>query len=112
MKNFQIAEFREINPLAVQITNPILKLLLKCRKHPSVTATGDLNVRSDFRFSVVSTDEVLKENKKVNPRKADIFANYIYGSFNKFINSSKYPSILTHSFPMHSFSTPGCIGNE
>ena len=63
VKNLKIPERREINPLAERIIYSNLKSILKYRKHPSVIAIGDLNIRSDFWFSFVSFDEVLKEIK-------------------------------------------------
>ena len=104
-------EFREISPLVERITNPTLKSTLKYRKYPSVIAIGDLNIRLDFRFSLVSIREVFKEIKKINPQKvaqstdvpdvlkdnANIFADFISGFFNESINSCKFPSILKHA---------------
>ena len=93
----QIREFREKIPLLEQIKNSTLKSKLKYRKHSSVIVVGDLNNRSSFWFSLVIFEKVLKELRKLNPRKAaqssdvpvrvlkdnvDIFANYICGLFN------------------------------
>ena len=93
----QIREFREKNSLLEQIKNSTLKSKLKYRRHSSVIAVGDLNNRSSFWFSLVIFEKVLKELRKLNPRKAaqssdvpvrvlkdnvDIFANYICGLFN------------------------------
>ena len=91
----KIPEFREINSLKERITNPILiNSLLKCRNDVNLTAVGDLNIRSHYQFSLVSVDDVssdvpvrlLKDN-------AEIFADYICGFFNEFINSCKFPLI-------------------
>ena len=65
VKNLQIPEFTEINPLVERITNPILKSILKY-KHPSVIAIGDRNIWLDFQFSLVSVDDLLTEIKKLN----------------------------------------------
>ena len=66
----KIFEYSETNFLAKEIGNATLKLVLKYDKHPSVTAIGNLSIRSHFEFSFFSVDEVLKEIKKLNPRKA------------------------------------------
>ena len=70
VKNLKISEYSETISLAKEIRNGTLKLVLKYDKHPSVTAIGNLSIRSHFEFSFVSVDEVLKEIKKLNPRKA------------------------------------------
>ena len=105
----KILEYKETNPLAEEIANPILKSLRKYNKHPSVTAIRNLNIRSHFEFSFVCVAEVLKETKKLNPRKAaqstdipvknlkanaDISAGYICGLFNESLSCCKFPSIL------------------
>ena len=92
-----IPEYSETNPLTEEIANPILKLVLKYDIHPSISTIRNLNFRSHFEVFFVSVDEVLKEIKKFNPRKAaqsidvpvtllkdntDIFADYICGFFN------------------------------
>ena len=77
-----------------EIANSILKSVLTCDKHPSVTAVRNLNIRSHLEFSFASVDEVLKEIKKLNTCKpaqstdvlakvlkdnADIYVDYICG---------------------------------
>ena len=109
VENLQIPEYSETNPLAEEIANLILKSVLKYGKHPSVTAIRNLNIRSHFEFSFVCVAKVLKETKKLNPRKAaqstdtpvkilkdnaDILADYICGFFNESLNCCKFPSIL------------------
>ena len=83
-------------------------------------------MRSDFEFSFVSVDEVLKEIKKLNPRKtaqstdvpvkifkdnADIFAGYICRFFNESLNFCKFPSILKRANFTPVFKT-GCRGSK
>ena len=89
----KIPEYHEINPMEECIANPILKAILEYRKYVSVTITENLNIRTHFRFTFVSVDELLKEIKNLNPHKAaqstdvhlkdlkdsaDIFAGYVY----------------------------------
>ena len=64
----KILEYSKTKPLAEEITNPIVKLVLKYDKQPSVTGIRNLNIRSRFEFSFIRVDEVLKEIKKLNPR--------------------------------------------
>ena len=51
VKNLKIPKYSDTNPLAEEITNLILKLVVKCDTHPSVTASRNLNIRSHFEFS-------------------------------------------------------------
>ena len=109
VKNFKIPEYSKTNPSAEEIENPFLKSVLKYGKHSSITVIRNLNIRSHFEFSFVRVARVLKEIKKLNPRKAaqttdipvkilkdnaDIFADYICGFFNESLNCCKFPSIL------------------
>ena len=64
LKNLKIPKLRKIDPLAERMTYPTLKSILKYRKYLNVIAIGDLNIRSDSQFSLVSIDEVLKKIQK------------------------------------------------
>ena len=57
--------------------NVVENLKIPRLKHQRVIAIRDLNIRSYFQFSLVSDDEVLKEIKKLNPRKATLRTFYI-----------------------------------
>ena len=110
VKNLKILEFNDINPLAENIPHPVFKAILKYKNHPSIIAIK--NARRNglgFYFGEVSVDDICKELKRLNPRKAaqntdipikilkenaDIFSSYICYFFNETIRSGKFPSIL------------------
>ena len=110
VKNLKIPELNDINPLAENIPDPVFKAILKYKSHPSIIAIK--NARRNqlgFYFSEVTVDDIWKELKRLNPRKAaqntdipikilkenaDIFSSYICDFFNETIRSGKFPSIL------------------
>ena len=110
VKNLKIPEFKDTNPLTENIPHPAFKAILKYKNHPSIIAIK--NARRNglgFYFSEVSVDDICKELKKLNPRKAaqntdipikilkenaDIFSSCIYDFFKETIRSGKFPSIL------------------
>ena len=108
VKNFEIHEFSDTNPLAERLFNPVLKAILKYKNHPSIAVIRNVNNSFHFHFNEVSVEEVYKEMRKLSTRKsvqstdipirvlkenADIFADYICGFFNESIKKSTFPSI-------------------
>ena len=108
VKNLQIPEYQEAEPLA-NISHPIFKAILKYRNHPNIVAIKNLNKGSRFDFCRVSVQDVVKEIKKLSTRKAtqhidlpvkilkensDIFGNYICDFFNDCVDRGDFPSIL------------------
>ena len=65
----KILEYSKTKPLAEEITNPIVKLILKYGKQPNVTGIRNLNIRSRFEFSFISVDEFLKRLRNLIPVK-------------------------------------------
>ena len=110
VKNLKIPEFKAFNPLAENVLHPVFKAILKYKNHPSIIAIK--NARRNglgFYFSGVIVDDICKELKRLNPRKAaqntdipikilkenaDIFSSYICDFFNETIRNGKFPSIL------------------
>ena len=112
VSNLNIPEYSGINILAERISHPTLKAILKYKNHPSIVAINNLKKNYNFYFSVVSEEDVLKEIKKLNPRKstqstdipikllkenADIFASYLCDFFNQSIENFEFPSILKNA---------------
>ena len=108
VKNLQIPEYQEAEPLA-NISHPIFKAILKYRNHPNIVAIKNLNKGSRFDFCRVSVQDVVKEINKLSTRKAtqhidlpvkilkensDIFGNYICDFFNDCVDRGDSPSIL------------------
>ena len=102
VSNLNILEYSGINILAERISCPTLKAVLKYKNHSSIVAINNLKKNYNFYFSVVSEEDVLKEIKKLNPRKstqstdvsskllkenADIFASYLCDFFNQSIEN-------------------------
>ena len=112
VSNLNIPAYSGINILAERISHPTLKAILKYKNHPSIVAINNLKKNYNFYFSVVSEEDVLKEIKKLNPRKstqstdisikllkenADIFASYLCDFFNQSIENFEFPSILKNA---------------
>ena len=109
VKNLKIPEFKDINPLAENIPHPVFKAILKYKNHPSIIAIKNARRKGlGFYFSEVSVDDICKELKRLNSRKAaqntdipikilkanaNIFSSYICDFFNETIRSGKFPSI-------------------
>ena len=70
VSNLNIPEYSGINILAERTSHPALKAILKYKNYPSIVAINNLKKNYNFYFSVVSEDDVLKDIKKLNPRKS------------------------------------------
>ena len=91
-------------------TDPILKAILKYRKHPSIIAINDRYKGKDtFNFNEVHVTEIKHQILKLNKRKAtqsydiptgviiendDIFSDVLCNNFNNSIVSSNFPQYL------------------
>ena len=67
VKNLQIPEFGDSNPLAENIPHPIFKAKLKHKNHPSIIANKNARNRSGFYFcgvSVIGFDLIISEPLK------------------------------------------------
>ena len=90
--------------------DPVIKAILKYRAHPSVVAIKEnCTSKSNFNFSFVEKVDILKDIKMLQLNKAtqnadiptklikdneDIFAEFVFISFNKCIEQSVFPSKL------------------
>ena len=70
VSNLNTPEYSGINILAERISHPTLKAILKDKSHPSIVAINSLKRNYNFYSSVVSEEDILKEIKKLNPRKS------------------------------------------
>ena len=98
------------------VSDPILKVIMKYRNHPSILTIGEVckNKSSKqplFLFSQATRDEILKEilsldttktcqdtdiPTKILKENADIFSDFLFAYYNaSVVNNSKFPSILT-----------------
>ena len=111
VSNLNIAEYSNCEPLANNISNPVLKYVVKYRSHPSILAIGEVcnkHPRLPFSFSKINREEMLGEILKLEtfelPRysysdknyqeNADIFADILFASCNDSVEKSNFPSSL------------------
>ena len=93
--SLNIPEYVNNGPISDNISDPIIKLILKYRKHPSLLTIGEVckerkKNHAVFSFSKVATDipsKIIKEN-------AGIFASFLQSSFNTSVSNSEFPSVL------------------
>ena len=112
VKFLKISRLSNTNPLAERLSDPTLKAILKYKNHRSIVATRNVNDHFHFHVNEVSVEEGYKKIRKLSTRKsaqspdilirvlkenAVIFADYICGSSDEFINKSTFPSILKNT---------------
>ena len=119
VKNLNISQYSDFDPIIENVKDPTLKAILKYDKHPSILAIRTkCNRNGIFSFREVSFKKIetvirlLKLNKasqdsdiptKIIKENCDIFTNFICESINNSIKSSVFPSCLKHAdvTPMH-----------
>ena len=110
ISNLNIPEYQVPDPISNDVSDPVLKYILKYKDHPLVKAiekTAKLN--SLFKFSNVEKREILHEivnlaaskscqdtdvPTKVIKENADIFADFLHAAINTTINKNEFPSFL------------------
>ena len=106
VKNFNISQYSDFDPIIENVKVPSLKVILKYKKHPSILAIRTkCNRNGIFSFREVSFKEIeteislLKLNKtsqysdiptKIIKENSDIFSNFICESINNSIKSSTF----------------------
>ena len=105
----QVPESSNINPKSERVPCPTLKLIMKYRRYPSITAIKYAYKRSSFSFSTVDKVDVIREIKKLNKKKAilndsisfkiskenvNFFAEFILIFYNNAITTSKFSSFM------------------
>ena len=103
VKEMNILLGQELRTETNHIEDPILRITETCKKHPSVVAIFENHRDSAFSFRYVSLDEIIKEIKRLDVKKAcqdtdipikviknnsDIFANFFFLNLNDCIASS------------------------
>ena len=119
VKNLNISQYSDFDPIIEKVKDPTLKAILKYEKHPSILAIRTkCNRNGAFSFKEVSFKEIeteirlLKLNKasqysdiptKIIKENSDIFSSFICESINNSIKSSIFPSCLKHAdvTPLH-----------
>ena len=112
--SLNIPEYVTNDPISDNISDPIIKLIVKYRKHPSILTIGEVcNERKKkhaaFSFSKVAKEEIFREilnldvskacqdtdiPSKIIKENADIFASFLHSSFNTSVTNSEFPSVL------------------
>ena len=92
----------------LSISDPVLKAINKCEKHPSAIKIKEKmkNKNMSFSFGFVTKETILNELRKLNPKKAcqksdiplkiikknlDIVSNFVYNNFNNSLFRSNFP---------------------
>ena len=119
VKNLNISQYSDFDPIIENVKDRNLKAILKYEKHRSILAIRTkCNRNGAFYFREVSFKEIeteirlLKLNKasqysdiptKIIKENSDIFSNFICESINNSIKSSIFPSCLKHAdvTPLH-----------
>ena len=110
VSDFKIPDCNNCDTLVENIQELISKVIEKCRNHPSILTIRELCKNNpQISFRCVDKGEVLKETLNLDASKvhqdldipsriikenADIFADFLYSSFNNSIYQSEFPSIL------------------
>ena len=109
-----ISEYVTNDPISDNISDPIIKLIVKNRKHPSILTKGEVckerkKKHAAFSFSKVAKEEIFRNilnlhvskacqytdiPPKIINENADIFASLLHSSFDTFVSNSEFPSVL------------------
>ena len=112
--SLNIPEYVTNDPISDNISDPIIKLIVKYRKHPSILTIGEVckerkKKHAAFSFSEVAKEEILRDilnldvskacqdtdiPSKIIKENADIFASFLHSSFNTSVTNSEFPSVL------------------
>ena len=113
--NLKIPEYKDYDiSFNENVSDPIIKLILKYRNHPSILTIGEvcknkLNKQPFFSFSKVTKNEIVKELLNLDTSKAsqdsdiptkiliensDIFAEFLFANYNaSVVENSIFPSV-------------------
>ena len=109
--SLNIPEYVNNDPISDNISDPIIKLIVKYRKHPSILTIREVckerkRKHAAFSFSEVAKEKILRDilnldvskasqdtdiPSKIIKENADIFANFLHSRFNK---RPEFPSLL------------------
>ena len=119
VKNLEINQYSNFDPVINNIKDPTLRAILKCTDHPSILAIQN-KWKNQNKFSFEETDlasiekgihnlEINRTSKSSNipttilKDNVDIFAEFLWESINSSIKSSTFPSCLKSAdvTPLH-----------
>ena len=110
--SLNIPEYVTNDPISDNISDPIIKLIVKYRKHSSILTIGEVckerkEKHTTFSFSEVAKEEIFRDilnldvskacqdtniTSKIIKENADIFASFLHSSFNTSVTNSEFPS--------------------
>ena len=98
--NLNIPQFNQIDRTSENISDPVIKAIVKYRAHPSIIAIKEnCTSKSNFNFSFVEKVDILKEIKMLQSNKATQNTNIptklpklLFITLNKCIEQSVFPS--------------------
>ena len=71
--NLKIPEYADYNPIANNVSDPILKVIVRYRNHPRILTRGEVCKKShkiSFLFSQVGKKDILEEIQRLDIKKA------------------------------------------
>ena len=119
IKSLGIPQYKDAEPMGQNISDPVLKAIIKYRSHPSIKAIKEqCNTNVYFSFSQIGHDEIIKELNNLDTNKAiqntdiptklikensDIFAKFIFENLNNYISHSIFPTSMKNATitPVH-----------
>ena len=108
-KNLKIPDYQGADTRADNISLQVLKVIFKYRKLPTIDLLKNLKIMETFEFIKEPFEDVVKEIRKLNARKAvqstnihvkffklnnDIFGTYVCDSFNESIDTGQFSFVL------------------
>ena len=111
LTSLKIPEYKDYDISFIEnVSDPIIKLILKYRNHPSILTIGEarknkLNKQPLFSFSKVTKNEIVKELLSLDTSKAsqysdiptkiliencDIFAEFLFANYNASVVENQY----------------------
>ena len=117
IKSLGIPQYKDAEPVGRNISDPVLKAIIKYRSHPSIKAIKEqCNTNLYFSLSQLGHDEIMKELNNLDTNKAiqntdiptklikensDIFAIFIFENLNN--SHSIFPTSMKNSIitPVH-----------
>ena len=119
IKSLGIPQYKDAELVGQNISDQVLKAIIKYRSHPSIKAIKEqCNTNLYSSFSQIGHDEIMKELNNLDTNKAiqntdiptklikensDIFANFIFENLNNCISHSIFPTSMKNAIitPVH-----------
>ena len=112
--SLNIPEYDTSDPISDNISDPIIKLIVKYRKHPSILTIGEVckerkKKHAAFSFSKVAKEKIFRNilnlhvskacqytdiPPKIINENADIFASLLHSSFDTSVSNSEFRPVL------------------